>query len=176
MNSDAIARSRRILTIPNVLSLLRVCFIPLILLFIWERDLHWALILFVAAGISDGLDGTLARLLKQKTLFGMYLDPVADKLLLSSSFLVLAITGEISWLVTGMVLGRDVVLIIGVIVLLFSTDVRQFPRAFSESSIRWCRSPAYLYCSWMKCMHPTAGCIMPAWSWSARTAFTRSQR
>jgi len=127
MSSDSIERSTRILTIPNILSLLRLFCIPLILLFMWERDLHWALILFVAAGVSDALDGMLARLLKQKTLFGMYLDPAADKLLLSSSFLVLALTGEVSWLVAGLVLGRDAVLVAGVIVLVLTTQTRRFP-------------------------------------------------
>lgn len=127
MSSDNTERSTRILTIPNLLSLLRLCSIPLILLFMWERDLHWALVLFVAAGITDMLDGALARLLKQKTLFGMYLDPIADKLLLSSSFLFLALTGKISWLVAGFVLGRDAVLIVGVIVLVAATSTRQFP-------------------------------------------------
>lgn len=127
MSSDSIERSTRILTIPNILSLLRLFCIPLILLFMWERDLHWALILFVAAGVSDALDGALARLLKQKTLFGMYLDPAADKLLLSSSFLVLALTGEVSWLVAGFVLGRDVVLVAGVVVLVLTTQTRRFP-------------------------------------------------
>ena len=127
MSSDSNGRSARILTIPNFLSLLRLFCIPLILLFMWERDLHWALILFVAAGVSDALDGMLARLLKQKTLFGMYLDPAADKLLLSSSFLVLALTGEVSWLVAGLVLGRDAVLVAGVVVLVLTTQARRFP-------------------------------------------------
>jgi cardiolipin synthase len=127
MNSDANPPSSRIFTIPNLLTLLRLGCIPLILLFLWQHDLHWALILFVAAGISDGLDGMLARWLKQKSLFGMYLDPVADKLLLSSCFLFLALTGELSWLVAGFVLGRDALLMVGVIVLLLATDARQFP-------------------------------------------------
>ncbi len=120
-------RSRRILTLPNVLSLLRLAFIPLILFFMLKGDLTRALIFFVGAGITDGLDGLLARLLQQKTLFGMYLDPIADKLLLSSSFLVLALTGEVRWLVTGVVLARDLVIIVGVAVLVLTTDIRQFP-------------------------------------------------
>ncbi len=119
--------STRILTLPNLLTLLRLAFIPVILLFLWQRDLTWALILFIAAGISDSLDGVLARLLRQRTLFGMYLDPVADKLLLSSSFLVLGLTGEVPWLVAGLVLGRDALLVVGVALLVLTTDVRRFP-------------------------------------------------
>ena len=120
-------RSPGILTLPNVLSLLRLMAIPLVLLFMLQGDLKWALILFVAAGITDTLDGLLARLLKQKTVFGMYLDPIADKLLVSSSFVVLAITGEVPWVVTGMALARDVLIIVVAVVLMLTTDLRRFP-------------------------------------------------
>ncbi len=120
-------RSQGILTLPNILSLLRLLAIPLVLLFMLQGDLKWALILFVAAGITDTLDGMLARLLKQKTVFGMYLDPIADKLLVSSSFVVLAITGEVPWVVTGMALARDVMIIVVAVVLMLTTDLRRFP-------------------------------------------------
>jgi len=120
--------SARILTLPNILSFARlVLAIPLVLLFMWERDLDWALILFVAASITDTLDGLLARLLKQKSKLGMYLDPIADKLLLSSSFLVLALTGEIPWLVTGLVLARDVAITSGALWLMRYRGIKDFP-------------------------------------------------
>lgn len=122
--------SARILTLPNVISSLRLIAIPLVLLCMWERDLTWALLLFVAAAVSDFVDGLLARLLKQKTLFGMYLDPIADKLLLSSSFLILAITGEVPWLVTNLVLARDLAIVAGVVALRLATDIRRFPPTF----------------------------------------------
>ncbi len=92
-----------------------------------KRDFARALGLFVAAGITDSLDGFLARLLRQKTLLGMYLDPIADKLLLSSCFVVLAMTGQVPWLVTGIVLGRDVIILLAVLILLLTTSLRQFP-------------------------------------------------
>ncbi len=130
MNSENGDRSSRILTVPNVFTVIRLGFIPFVLRAMLHGDLKAALILFLAAGITDFLDGTTARLLKQKTLLGMYLDPIADKLLLSSSFLVLAITGEVPWLVTGFVLGRDLAIIITAIVLMATTPLRRFPPNF----------------------------------------------
>jgi cardiolipin synthase len=89
--------------------------------------MHWALIIFVVAGVTDFFDGLTARLLHQQTVLGMYLDPIADKLLLSSCFVVLAITREIPWAVTGLVLARDVGIISGAIVLMRTTELRRFP-------------------------------------------------
>ena len=120
-------RPHQVLNLPNLLTLLRVAIIPLILFFLLKDDLNWALRLLLVAGISDALDGLLARRLRQKTQVGMYLDPVADKLLLSSCFLVLAWNGRVSWLVSGLVLARDITIIVVVVVLLLSTGIRQFP-------------------------------------------------
>jgi cardiolipin synthase (CMP-forming) len=80
----------------------------------------WALAIFILAGISDGLDGLLARLLKQKTVLGLYLDPIADKLLLSTMFVVLASVHKIRWSVTVLVLSRDIIIVI-VCALLYAT-------------------------------------------------------
>jgi len=82
---------RQILTAPNQLTLLRMIFLPFIVIYVVGQHYGWALVLFVLAGISDGLDGLLARRLHQQTQLGQYLDPIADKLLLSTMFLVLSI-------------------------------------------------------------------------------------
>lgn len=119
--------SSRILTLPNVLTIARLVCLPLILLFLWQRDMQWALILFIVAGVTDFFDGLTARLLHQQTVLGMYLDPIADKLLLSSCFLVLAITNEVSWVVTGFVLARDVSIVTATIILIQTTELRVFP-------------------------------------------------
>ena len=117
----------QVLSLPNLLTLLRLAIIPLILFFLLKNEWNWALGLFLVAGVTDSLDGLLARWLRQKTPLGMYLDPVADKLLLSSCFLVLALNGQVPWLVSGLVLARDVTLIVAVVVLLLTTEIRQFP-------------------------------------------------
>ena len=79
----------QVFTAPNQLTLLRMIFVPFIVIHLVDGHFLWALVLFVVAGFSDGLDGLLARRLHQQTLLGQYLDPTADKLLLSTMFLVL---------------------------------------------------------------------------------------
>ena len=91
-----------------------------------KNNLGWALRLFLIAGISDALDGLLARRLRQKTQVGKYLDPLADKLLLSSCFLVLAWNGRVPWLVSGLVLARDVTMLVAVVVLFLAAGIRPF--------------------------------------------------
>ena len=121
----------RILTLPNAFTFLRVALLPVILWAILEQRFALAFWLLIAGGISDFLDGYLARLLKQTSTFGLYLDPIADKLLLSSSFLVLSMADEqIPWIVTGLVLARDAAIIITVVVLVLSTNLRKFPPSF----------------------------------------------
>ena len=94
-------------TAPNQLTLLRLMFIPFVITNVLDDNWRWALGLLVFAGLSDGLDGWLARMLNQQTMLGQYLDPIADKLLLSSLFLVLSIAHKIPWKYTMLVLSRD---------------------------------------------------------------------
>lgn len=123
----------QIWTAPNQLTLLRLAFIPFIVINVADGDYGWALGLFIAAGISDGLDGLLARILKQKTLLGQFLDPIADKLLLSTLFLVLAFKDRIPWKVTILVLSRDVIIIIVCAVLYMTVSLRDFkPSIFGK--------------------------------------------
>ncbi len=105
---------RQLRSAPNLLTLLRLVFIPFIVIAVVENHYGWALVIFIAAGLSDGLDGLLARLLKQKTLLGQYLDPIADKLLLSTMFLVLAATRRNPALIfaTVLVFARDIIILI----------------------------------------------------------------
>ena len=77
------ARFNPIRTAPNLLTLLRICLAPFLVASILEGRYRLSFLLFVAAGLTDALDGTLARLLKQRSMLGEYLDPVADKLLLT---------------------------------------------------------------------------------------------
>jgi cardiolipin synthase len=97
---------------PNLLTLLRLIFLPFAIITVLDRHYGWALVIFVAAGISDGLDGLLARIMEQKTTLGQYLDPIADKLLLSTMFVVLSATHKIPWGVTVLVFSRDFMILI----------------------------------------------------------------
>jgi cardiolipin synthase (CMP-forming) len=113
---------RQLSSAPNILTLLRLIFIPFAIIAVLDNHYIWALSIFVLAGISDGLDGLLARLLKQKTVLGQYLDPIADKLLLSTMFLVLSSAHKIPWSVTVLVFARDIIILI-VCTLLYVTGV-----------------------------------------------------
>lgn len=118
---------------PNQLTLLRLIIVPFIIICIVDDRFAWALGLFVLAGISDALDGLLARLLKQKTLLGQYLDPIADKLLLSTLFPVLSATHKLPWMVTILVMSRDVSLLIVAAIFTLTTSYREFkPNIFGK--------------------------------------------
>jgi cardiolipin synthase len=113
---------RQLRSAPNLLTLMRLIFVPFVIVEIQQQKYLWALVIFVAAGVTDGLDGLLARILKQKTTLGQYLDPIADKLLLSTMFLMLSIKGIIAWRVTILVFSRDVIILI-VCTLLYATGI-----------------------------------------------------
>src|ERR1700739_3849984 len=117
----------RILTVPNQLTFLRLAFLPVFLIAIEYERYGLALGILVAAGVSDALDGLLARGLNQKTPLGAYLDPIADKLLMSSSYFVLALKAKIPWWLTILVLGRDVLLLAACAVILITVGYRPFP-------------------------------------------------
>jgi cardiolipin synthase len=117
----------RIFTVPNQLTLLRLGFLPLFIILVFYRRYTWALAILILAGLTDSMDGLLARSLNQKTRLGAYLDPIADKLLLSSSFVVLALNGQLRWWLTILVLGRDVLILTAAAVILVTTGYRSFP-------------------------------------------------
>jgi cardiolipin synthase (CMP-forming) len=117
---------RQILTAPNQLTLLRMLFLPFIVINLVKHDYKWALVLFILAGLSDGLDGLLARTLHQQTVLGQYLDPIADKLLMSTMFLVLSIERMIPWKYTVMVFSRDVSILLVSGVLFMIAGLRDF--------------------------------------------------
>ena len=111
---------------PNLLTLIRICLAPFLVAAILEGHFLLSFWLFVAAGLTDALDGALARLLKQRSTFGQYLDPVADKLLLSTLFLVLMYKGLIPTTVTVLVFGRDVGILLVAALLYAAVGRREF--------------------------------------------------
>src|ERR1700722_3217584 len=112
MNDELDHRLNPFRSAPNLLTLMRICLAPFLVAAILEGHYQVSFILFIAAGLTDGLDGFLARWLKQRSMLGHYLDPVADKLLLSTLFLVLFYKGLIPGTVTVLVFGRDVGLLL----------------------------------------------------------------
>jgi cardiolipin synthase len=120
---------------PNLLTLARICLAPFLVAAILEDRFALSFYLFLAAGLTDALDGTLARMLKQRTMLGQYLDPVADKLLLSTLFLVLMHKGLIPARVTVMVFGRDVGILVVAAILYAAVGRREFsPSIFGKAN------------------------------------------
>ena len=123
--SDATIVKRSIpINIPNTLTLLRILLTPLFAIFLIKHLFSFALLVFAIAAVSDGMDGLIARLFHQKTTLGAYLDPAADKLLLTTAFVTLAIQKLIpSWL-SVIVITRDVLILFGIA--LFIITGREF--------------------------------------------------
>src|SRR5580700_1849175 len=121
------AMKGRIWTVPNQITLLRLGFLPFFLILIFYEEYRWALAVLVFVALTDAIDGFLARRLHQKSALGAYLDPIADKLLLSSSFVVLAMGKKIPWWLTIMVLSRDVLLLVVATVIIIVQGYRPFP-------------------------------------------------
>lgn len=119
-------------TVPNLLSILRMGLIPLFVIAVLEGQNSRALLCFAIAGVTDALDGFIARFWKQQSKLGAYLDPLADKLLLVTAYVVLAIPNLRSGLlipvwVTALVITRDVVIVVVALVLHLAAGVSRFP-------------------------------------------------
>ena len=112
-------------TIPNFLTITRIFITPAFVVAFFNQNFLLALILFVIAGITDGLDGFLARVLKQKSRLGAMIDPLADKFLLLTAFVCLGIQGWIPFWLIVIVISRDIIIIGGLFVLhVFGVNVK----------------------------------------------------
>jgi cardiolipin synthase len=108
-----------ILTIPNLLTFLRMALIPVFASLLYYGRDRWALVIFIIAGVSDGIDGFLARRFKQESELGTIIDPIADKLLMTTAFIILSIPNvlppvrhlPVPFWVTITVIGRDVLIL-----------------------------------------------------------------
>jgi cardiolipin synthase len=160
---------RQILTAPNQLTLLRMIFLPFIVINLVKHDFRWALALFILAGLSDGLDGLLARTLHQQTLLGQYLDPIADKLLMSTMFLVLSIEQRalVPWKYTIVVFSRDISILLISGVLFMIAGLRDFRPSIFGKANTFAQVAAIFFVLLLL--------IEPArWVWIARTIFLRA--
>jgi cardiolipin synthase len=146
----------QLLTAPNQLTLLRMLFLPFIVMSLVDQHYGTALVLFVLAGISDGLDGLLARRLHQQTMLGQYLDPIADKLLLSTLFLVLSILHRIPWKYTVLVFSRDIAILVTSAVLYTIAGLRNFsPSIFGKANT--CAQIAAIFFVMLYQIYPAPG-------------------
>ena len=157
----------QVFTAPNQLTLLRMIFVPFIVIHLVDGHYRWALVVFVIAGFSDGLDGLLARKLHQQTLLGQYLDPIADKLLLSTMFLVLSILHKIQWKYTVLVFSRDISILAASAVLFAIAGLRNFrPSIFGKANTFSQISAVFFVLLWE--IYPLR------WVWISRTVMLRA--
>lgn len=108
------------INIPNILTVLRILVTPLFVIFLIRNQHGYALLVFVFAGVSDGLDGLIARWLNQRSDLGAVLDPIADKLLLTAAYITLGFLRDIPGWLAVLVISRDVLIVTGIAVLTFA--------------------------------------------------------
>ncbi|MEW6721000.1 MAG: CDP-alcohol phosphatidyltransferase family protein [Thermodesulfobacteriota bacterium] len=117
----------RLINIANGLTAMRVLLVPLFVYFMLAGKGRIALGIFALCGLTDGLDGILARRLRQRTLVGAYLDPIADKLLMATAFIVLAYVEAVPLWLTILVISRDLFIVVGsslYLLLIDASDIR----------------------------------------------------
>ena len=157
----------RIWTVPNQITLLRLGFLPIFLILIAYDRYRWALLVLVVSGLSDGIDGLLARSLNQRSALGAYLDPIADKLLLSTMFLVLSILHKIPWKFTVLVFSRDISILAASAVLFAIAGLRNFRPSIFGKANTFSQISAVFFVLLLE--------IRPLrWVWIARTVFLRA--
>src|SRR5215813_11706208 len=132
--------SSRIITLPNVLTIFRIVLIPIFVSSVFYQRLVCALVVFVTAGVTDGLAGLLARRFDQQSQLGTILDPIADKLMLVTAFIVLTMRSvfhtplpkhlPVPFWVTAAVISRDVFIIVGAAAINMMTGFRGFRPSF----------------------------------------------
>ncbi len=128
--------SSRIVTVPNMLTVFRMVLIPVFVTLLFYQRFVLALAVFVLAGLTDGLDGLLARRFQQQSQLGTILDPIADKLMMVTAFIVLSMRSvfpqplpshlPIPFWVTITVISRDVFIIVGAAAINIMTGFRGF--------------------------------------------------
>ena len=128
--------SSRIVTVPNLLTVFRMVLIPVFVTLLFYQRFVWALAVFVIAGLTDGLDGLLARRFDQRSQLGTILDPIADKLMMVTAFVVLSLRSvfpqpvpshlPIPFWVTVAVISRDVFIVVGAAAINIMTGFRGF--------------------------------------------------
>ena len=109
------------MTVPNLITTIRIILAPVFIIYLINDQFLSALIVFVICTLSDGLDGMVARLFNQKSWLGAYLDPLADKILLVAAFIALSIRGYLPPWLGVMVIARDVLIMLGVLVLFLNS-------------------------------------------------------
>jgi len=151
-----------VLTTANQLTILRIVFVPVFIILLVYQDIGWALTTFVLAGVTDVLDGLIARRFGQKTSIGAVLDPIADKLLMTSSILILSLPQMEfhnlipRWLMV-IIIFRDVFMLVVSLVVVLMAGFRVFtPSPYGKAStvMQVTTVIAVLYMNWRNLVVP----------------------
>ena len=155
------------MNIPNFLTLLRIILVPVVVIFLIQGSFLNATIAFIMAALTDALDGFLARTLGQQTDLGAYLDPIADKALLISSFVTLSVLHVIPGWLTVIVISRDIIILLGIAMLsmmsisvnIRPTVVSKITTAIQLSTVLVVLSdrcfPGYIHQTWLMALYGT---------------------
>lgn len=150
----------RIITVPNVLTVVRMVLIPVFVTLLFYQRFAWALFVFVVAGVTDGLDGLLARRFDQASQLGRILDPIADKLMLVTAFVVLSLPSimeprtlpqphprhlPVPFWVTAAVISRDVFIVVGAAAINIVTGFRGFRPSWLGKASTFVQVTAVIY-------------------------------
>ena len=127
---DGAVMTSRILTASNQITILRLIFVPVFAVLVLKDDYRAALAVLAATGISDVLDGMVARWLKQESPLGVALDPIADKILMTTAYLTLAVRAALPWWLTIVVLSRDLGILLTALLITLVAGYRPFYPSF----------------------------------------------
>lgn len=105
------------MTVPNIITMIRILLAPVFIIYVIDGELMTGLVVLIICGISDGVDGMIARLFNQKSKLGTWLDPLADKIILVSAFIALGIIGYLPPWLTVIVISRDLLILIGIVII-----------------------------------------------------------
>ncbi len=122
-----------ITTIPNIITMFRIATVPILIILLHEHEYGWAFLVFLISGISDGLDGFIAKHFNMGSELGAILDPLADKALIFSSYLMLMILGDLPFWLFLTVLFRDVLILVGsLLYVAFNGQIKMAPSYLSK--------------------------------------------
>jgi len=156
------------LNLPNSLTIFRVLLIPVFVISLMGRHFGWSFVIFVVAGVTDGADGIIARIHDQRTLLGAYLDPIADKLLLTSAFVALALLDIIPGWLTVIVISRDMIICLGFFIL-FLMDRKPEIKPATSSKINTVVQVLTISIALFSQMEPSFSSLASGMVWAAAT-------
>jgi cardiolipin synthase (CMP-forming) len=152
------------LNIPNLITILRILLGPLFVILLLRDQYMPALLVFTTAGISDGLDGFIARYYNQRTVMGAYLDPIADKLLLMAAYITMAVLELVPEWLTIIVISRDVMILTGIAIFTL-TKIKFEVRPSIVSKFTTFTQIATIFVALLSTSFAIVGVVKPALFW-----------